>query len=176
METKWFAVHTYTGYENKIKTTIEHMVQVDRLSDRVAQVVIPSKKYVEIKAGKKHEVMRNIMPGYILIEMVPDSEIFAMIQKIPGVSAFLGDGSTPSPLPKHEVDSLLGISDEKADRQRASIAYSVGEQVKVIEGPFANFIGTIEQVDGEKGKLKVMVSIFGRSTSVELDVLQVDKV
>lgn len=176
MEKRWYAVHTYTGYENKIKTTIEHMVQVEGLREKVAQVVIPSKKHVEIKGGKKHEVMRNIMPGYLLIEMEPDDDVFALVQKIQGVSAFLGDGDRPSPLAQSEVDAVLGINDERADRKAATVNYSVGDQVKVIDGPFANFLGSVEQVEGDKGKLKVMVSIFGRPTSVELDVLQVEGV
>ena len=174
---KWYAIHTYTGYENKIKGTIEHMAQVEGLGDKVKQVVIPSRKYVEIKGGKKQEVLRNIMPGYLLIEMEEDNqEVFSLVQKIQGVASFLGEGNTPIPLPQSEVDNLLGTCDERSDRQRVSISYRVGDQVKVIEGPFGNFVGTVELVDQEKGKLKVSVSIFGRSTSVELDVLQVESV
>jgi transcriptional antiterminator NusG len=173
---KWFAIHTYSGYENKIKQTIEHRVQLEGLRDKVSQVLVPLKKGIEIKNGKKHEVMRNIMPGYVFIEMDPDEEVFALVQKIPGVSAFLGDGNKPSPLPATEVTSLLDSIEERADRPKAVITYKVNDQVKVIEGPFGNFIGTVEQVDPEKGKLKVMVSIFGRPTSVELDVLQVEAV
>jgi transcriptional antiterminator NusG len=176
MEKKWYAIHTYSGYEKKVKTTIEHRVQVEGLRDRVNQVMIPEKKYVEIKGGKKHDVMRNIMPGYVLIEMEPDEEVIALVQKIQGVSGFLGDGGKPSALPQYEVDNLLGTIEEKGDKQKALISYRVNDQVKVIEGPFANFIGTVESVDQEKGKLKVMVSIFGRPTSVELDVLQVEAV
>lgn len=176
MDKKWFAIHTYSGYENKIKTTIEHMVQVEHLREKVAQVVIPSRKFVEIKNGKKHEVMKNIMPGYVLIEMEEDAEIFALVQKIPGVSAFLGEGDHPTPLPTSEVANVLDTMEEKSDRKLATINYRVGDQVKVIEGPFANFLGTVEQVEQDKGKLKVMVSIFGRPTSVELDVLQVENV
>lgn len=176
-EKNWFAIHTYSGYENKIKTTIEHRVQMEGLRDKVSQVLVPLKKGIEIKNGKKHEVMRNIMPGYVFIEMEPDEEVFALVQKIPGVSSFLGgEGGKPSPLPQSEVSSLLDSIEERADRPKAVITYKVNDQVKVIEGPFANFIGTVEQVDQEKGKLKVMVSIFGRPTSVELDVLQVESV
>lgn len=176
MEKKWFAIHTYSGYENKVKTTIEHRVQLEGLREKVNQVLIPQKKYVEIKNGKKHDVMRNIMPGYILIESEPDEEVFALVQKIPGVSSFLGDGGKPSPLPQNEIDNLLDTIEDRVDRQKTIISYHVTDQVKVIEGPFANFIGTVEHVDPEKGKLKVAVSIFGRPTSVELDVLQVEGV
>lgn len=177
MEKKWYAIHTYSGYENKVKTTIEHRVQVEGLSDKVEQVLIPAKKYVEIKNGKKHDVMRNIMPGYVLIEMEPDNEeVIALVQKIQGVSGFLGDGNKPSALPQNEVDNLRDTIEERSDRQKTLISYHVTDQVKVIEGPFANFIGVVEHVDQEKGKLKVAVSIFGRPTSVELDVLQVESV
>lgn len=176
MMKEWFAIHTYSGYENKVKTTIEHRVQVEGFREKVARVVIPAKKYVEIKNGKKHDVMRNIMPGYILIEMEADEEIFSLVQKIQGVSGFLGDAGKPSPLPQSEVDTVLDTIEDRMDRRKTVVAYRVGDQVKVIEGPFANFIGTVEHVDEDKGKLKVMVSIFGRPTSVELDVLQVEGV
>lgn len=176
MAKQWFAIHTYSGYENKVKTTIEHRVQVEGLRDRVGQVLIPAKRYVEIKGGKKHEVMRNIMPGYVLIEMEIDEEVIALVQKIPGVSGFLGDGAKPTALAQNEVETILDTIEERSDRHKATISYRVTDQVKVIEGPFANFIGTVEHVDQEKGKLKVAVSIFGRPTSVELDVLQVEGV
>lgn len=176
MEKRWYAIHTYSGYENKVKTTIEHRVQVEGLGGKVSQVLIPAKKYVEIKGGKKHEVMRNIMPGYVLICMEPDDEVVTLVQKIQGVSGFLGDGGKPSPLSPDEVENLLDTIEERTDRQKTLITYRVTDQVKVIEGPFANFIGTVEHVDHEKGKLKVAVSIFGRPTSVELDVLQVESV
>lgn len=173
----WFAIHTYSGYENKIKTTIEHRVQLEGLRDRVARVLVPTKKFVEIKNGKKHDVMKNLMPGYVFIEMAPDEEVFALVQKIPGVANFLGDGGKPAPLPAGEIDGLLGNMEDKPEaKARPLITYKVHDQVKVIEGPFANFIGTVQEVDAEKGHLKVMVSIFGRPTAVELDVLQVEGV
>jgi len=178
MEKNWYAIHTFSGYENRIRTQIEHRVQVEGLRDKVAQVLIPQKKAVEIKNGKKSEIMRNIMPGYVFIQMEPNDEVFSLVQKIQGVSAFLGGefGEQPTPLSQTEVDSLLDSIEERPDRPKTTISYRVNDQVKVIEGPFANFVGTVEQVDQEKGKLKVMVSIFGRPTSVELDVLQVEGV
>lgn len=178
MDKYWYAIHTFSGYENRIRTQIEHRVQVDGLRDKVAQVLIPQKKAIEIKNGKKTEVMRNIMPGYVFIQMEPDDEVFSLVQKIQGVSAFLGGeyGEQPSPLSQAEVDGLLDSIEERPDRPKTVISYRVNDQVKVIEGPFGNFVGTVEQVDQEKGKLKVMVSIFGRPTSVELDVLQVEAV
>lgn len=178
MEMNWYAIHTFSGYENRIKTQIEHRVQLEGLRDKVGQVLIPQKKTIEIKNGKKTEVMRNIMPGYVFIQMEENADIFSLVQKIQGVSAFLGGefGSMPTPLSQAEVDDLLGSIEERPDKPKTVISYRVNDQVKVIEGPFANFVGTVEQVDSEKGKLKVMVSIFGRPTSVELDVLQVESV
>lgn len=178
MDKNWYAIHTFSGYENRVKTQIEHRVQLEGFRDKVAQVLIPQKKAIEIKNGKKTEVMRNIMPGYVFIEMEADDEIFSLVQKIQGVSAFLGAefGSQPTALTQAEVDGLLDSIEERPDKPKTVISYRVNDQVKVIEGPFANFVGTVEQVDQEKGKLKVMVSIFGRPTSVELDVLQVEGV
>lgn len=178
MEKHWYAIHTFSGYENRIRTQIEHRVQVEGFRDKVAQVLIPQKQTTEIKNGKKTQVMRNIMPGYVFIEMEPDDEVFSLVQKIHGVSSFLGAeyGEQPAPLSKAEVESLMDSIEERPDRPKTIISYNVNDQVKVVEGPFANFIGTVEQVDQEKGKLKVMVSIFGRPTSVELDVLQVESV
>lgn len=178
MDKNWYAIHTFSGYENRVKTQIEHRVQLEGLRDKIEQVLIPQKKAIEIKNGKKHEIMRNIMPGYVFIEMEPNDDVFALVQKIQGVSSFLGAefGSQPSSLSKAEVDGLLDSIEERPDRPKTVISYRVNDQVKVIEGPFANFVGTVEQVDQEKGKLKVMVSIFGRPTSVELDVLQVEGV
>lgn len=176
MEKQWYAIHTYSGYENRVKTTIEHRAQLEGLREKVGQVMVPQKKFVEIKGGKKHDVMRNIMPGYVFLQAEDNEDVFAMVQKIPGVSSFLGDAGKPTPLPQSEVDSLLGNIEEKQDRPRTVITHKVNDQVKVIEGPFANFIGTVQEVDQEKGHLKVLVSIFGRPTSVELDVLQVEAV
>src|SRR5690606_17508349 len=176
MEKNWYAIHTFSGYENRVKTQIEHRVQLEGLRDKVDQVLIPQKKAIEIKNGKKHEVMRNIMPCYVFIHMEQNDDVFALVQKIQGVSSFLGGefGSPPTALSQSEVDELLGSIEERPDKPKAVITYRVNDQVKVIEGPFANFVGTVEQVDQEKSKLKVMVSIFGRPTSVELDVLQVE--
>lgn len=175
MEKQWFAIHTYSSFEKRVKQTIEHRMQLEGLSSKVAEVRIPEKKTVEIRNGKKMEVMRNLMPGYVFIHMEPNDDVFAIIQKINGVSSFLGDESgKPSALPQSEVDAVMESIEERPDKPKTVINYQVNDQVKVIEGPFANFVGTVEQVDQEKGKLKVMVSIFGRPTSVELDVLQVE--
>lgn len=175
-QTQWYAVHTYSSFENKVRTTIERLVQLEGLGDSVRQVVIPLEPVIEIKSGKKHTVMRNLMPGYLLIEMEARDDIFDMIRNVKGVSGFVGGGAKPAPLSQGEVDNILSMMASKADKPKPEISYAEGDQVKVTEGPFTNFIGTVEHVDEEKHRLSVMVSIFGRPTPVELDVLQVEPV
>ncbi|MCL5270000.1 MAG: transcription termination/antitermination protein NusG [bacterium] len=173
---QWYAVHTYSGFENKVKQSIERKVAMEGLKDRVTRVIIPLEPVIEIKSGKKHTTMRNMMPGYILVEIEPSDEIFNMIEEIKGVSGFVGDGHKPASLSQSEVDNILNLLESKADKPKPEITYRQGDQVKVIEGPFANFNGTVDHVDEEKNKLSVMVSIFGRPTPVELDILQVEPV
>ena len=173
-ERQWYAVHTYSGFENKVKMTIERLAKLEGLDDKVHRVVIPLEPVIEIKNGKKHTTMRNFMPGYLLVEIEASDAVFNMIREVKGVSGFVGSGSKPAPLSQSEVDNILGLLETKADKPKTEIIYNKGDQVKVIEGPFANFIGTIDHIDYEKHKLSVMVSIFGRPTPVELDVLQVE--
>lgn len=173
-EHRWYAVHTYSSFENKVKTTIEKKVEIEGVNDRVSSVLIPLEPVIEIKNGKKHTVMRNLMPGYILVQMENDDVLFNMVREVKGVSGFLGSGDKPMPLSEEEIQRILNLMDDSADKPKPEIEYSKGDQVKVTEGPFANFIGTIDHVDEEKHKLSVMVSIFGRPTPVELDVLQVE--
>lgn len=174
MAKAWFAVHTYSGFEQKVKANIEHLAAVEGFRDEVAEVIIPQETFVEVKNGKKRTVSRNLMPGYVLVHIEPDDKVFEMVKKINGVSRFVGDGDIPIPLTQSEVDNLLQVSEEKAEKPKAEIHFGKGEQVKVIEGPFTNFVGSVEDIDVEKARLKVMVSIFGRPTSVELSVLQVE--
>src|SRR5688572_28433397 len=134
MDKQWFAIHTYSGYENRVKQTIEHRAQLEGLREKVGQVLVPAKKFVEIKGGKKYDVMKNIMPGYVFVQAEPDEEVFAMVQKIQGVSAFLGDAGKPTALAQTEVDSLIGTIEERPDRPRTVITHRVNDQVKVIEG------------------------------------------
>jgi len=176
MSRNWYAVHTYSGFENKVKTNLEHRAAMEGFRDLLHQVVIPVEHYVQIKDGKKKTITRNLMPGYVLVEIEEQDEVFDLVKKISGVTGFVGDGEKASPLGESEVKRLLNISEEKAEKPKPEIQFSVGAQVKVIEGPFANFMGTVDDVDAEKSKLKVMVSIFGRPTAVELDVLQVEPV
>lgn len=174
MAKQWYAVHTYSGFEHKVKTNIEHLAALEGYRDDVAEVIIPQETFVEVKGGKKKIISRNLMPGYILVHIESSEKVFDLVKKVNGVSGFVGDGNKPIALSQAEVDNLIHISEEKVEKPKPEIRFRKGEQVKVIEGPFANFIGTVDDIDVEKSKLKVMVSIFGRPTAVELNVLQVE--
>lgn len=172
----WFAVHTYSSYENKVKQMIEHRATLEGMRDVIQEVVIPTEKVVEIKGGKKRTIERTLMPGYIIVQMQPTEDAFNLVRSVKGVSSFVGDGNSPAPLGDDEVSNLIDIMEDKHEKPKAQIDFQQGDQVKVIEGPFSTFVGNVEEIDEEKGKLKVMVSIFGRLTPVELDVLQVEGV
>lgn len=173
---QWYAVHTYSSYENKVKQLIEHKATLEGLRDRIRSVVIPTERVVEIKSGQKRTIQRTLMPGYIIVQMDSSEDAFNLIRNIKGVSGFVGDGRAPIPLGKEEVSNLLNIMEDKHEKPKPKVLFQKGDQVKVIEGPFGNFIGQVEHIDEERGKLNVMVSIFGRLTPVELDVLQVEGV
>ncbi len=173
---RWYALHTYSSYENKVKQLIEHKATLEGLRDRIMSVVIPTERVVEIKSGQKRTIQRTLMPGYIIVRMDGSEDAFNLIRNIKGVSGFVGDGRAPIPLEKDEVANLLSIMEDKHEKPKPKVLFQKGDQVKVIEGPFGNFIGQVENIDEERGKLNVMVSIFGRLTPVELDVLQVEGV
>ena len=186
MATGWYVLHTYSGYENKIEKTIRMMTEMGELDKEVVRdVKVPSEEVVEVRDGKKRTQTRKFLPGYILIEMdLPNEEqqwklTCSRIKKITGVTGFVGTPANkkPSPLSGDEARSILQKSGEmKGERPvRARQTFTPGEQVKIIDGPFESFTGTIEDVNQEKNKLKVMVGIFGRNTPVEVDLLQVEK-
>jgi len=170
----WYAIHTYSGYEGRVKRDIEHRASIESLREPLGQVIIPEEKIIEVKDGKKRQSTRNFMPGYVLIEMEPVEDLFNLIRKITGVSGFVGTGDQPVALSGDEVKNIQDLIEDKRERPKPEIKFHKGDQVKVIEGPFANFIGTVEEIDPEKSRVRVMVSIFGRTTPVELDVLQVE--
>ncbi|TXT48872.1 MAG: transcriptional antiterminator NusG [Spirochaetes bacterium] len=185
MARAWYILHVYAGYENKIEKTIHMMVDTGELSREIlTDVKVPTEEVTDVKDGKKKTVTRKILPGYILVEMdLPDNGWKATcsnIRKITGVTGFVGANASnkPQPIPNEEVKRILQRSGElKGERQvRMKQSYAQGEQVKIIEGPFESFSGTIEEVNPEKNRLKVMVGIFGRSTPVEVDMAQVEKI
>lgn len=177
-ETKWFSLRVISGKEKKIKERIELEIQRSKWSDFVLQVIVPSEKVYKIRGGKKVVMERNILPGYILIEAIPEKlsgEVITTIGNIPNVIHFLGKNN-PIPMLKSEANRMLGKVDESQDIVEAMIEpYLVGETIKIIDGPFNDFVGDIKEVNEEKKKLKVIVKIFGRGTEVELNFMQVEK-
>ena len=175
MVKKWYVLHTQTGYEDKVKANLDNRLQGSALRENVSQIMIPTEKVSEIKDGKKRISLRKFFPGYILIEMELTDEIWYFVKNTPGVSGFIGSGSKPIALSETEVQNILKQAEEKKEKAIPRVIFEPGEGVRVIEGPFTNFNGTVDEVNPNKGKLKVMVSIFGRFTPVELEYWQVER-
>lgn len=172
----WYVVHTQTGIEEKVKVSLEKKIQTEGLGELISSVVIPTEQVSEVRAGKKKITQRKFFPGYILVEMELSEQTYLFVKNSPGVTGFIGLGRKPVPLPQDEVDNILKRTKETAAKPSPKVVFEKGEQVRVNEGPFLNFNGTIEEVYPEKGKVKVSVSIFGRATPVELEYWQVEKV
>ncbi|MEX2027991.1 MAG: transcription termination/antitermination protein NusG [Candidatus Curtissbacteria bacterium] len=170
---RWYVVHTYSGHEAKVAATLKQRVESQKLQDKVLDILVPTQEKIEIKEGKKNKIKEKIFPGYLLIRMVLDDNTWLVVRTTPGITSFLGMGNKPTPLPDEEVATIQRFMSMEAPKFKA--AFSVSEAVKIVDGPFSEFLGTISEIDEEKGKLKVLVSIFGRETPVELDFLQVAK-
>jgi transcriptional antiterminator NusG len=175
MANQWFVIHTYSGYEDRVKTNLEKAVINLSLQERISQILVPTEDVVEIKSNKKRFRKRKFYPGYVFIEMTIDNETYWLVRNTAGVTGFLG-GIKPVPMPEEEVKNLMEtINPASGSRPKPAISFEKEENVRIIEGPFKHFIGIVEEINEEKGKLKVMVTIFGRPTPVELDFLQVEK-
>lgn len=174
MGKNWYVVHTYSGFEEKVKRAIEKRLDERGLKDKISRILIPTEKVIEVRGGKRKESDRKFYPGYILVEMEMDNEIWHFIRRTPRVTGFVG-GSTPVALSEEEV-ALVLQQVEKGLVSRVETQFSKGEGVRIIDGPFSNFVGSVDYVDVERGRLCVMVSIFGRQTPVELSFSQVEKV
>jgi len=172
----WYVIHTQTGHEDRVKTTLESRAQQFSLKEKITQVLIPTEKVSEIKAGKKKITTRKFFPGYVLVEMELNDDTWYLVKNTPGVSGFIGSGKKPLPLKDSEVASIIKQAEEKKEKPTPKVIFEKGESVRVKEGPFINFNGAIEEVNPNKGKLKVMVAIFGRTTPVELEYWQVEKI
>ena len=170
----WYVVHTLSGHENKVKLYIEAQVPVSGMSENIGQIVVPTEDTVEMKDGKKKTSKRKFLPSYVLIEMDMNSDTQYFINNVPGVTSFVGPGRKPERLKKYEVDRILGQIDSGKSREVPVMKFNAGDKVKVIDGPFSDFTGTVEETIPIKSKVKVTVSIFGRPTPVELDVLQIE--
>ena len=172
---KWYVIHTYSGYENKVKTNLEHRIDSMGVRDKIFQVVIPTEQEIEIKDGQRRTVQRKVFPGYVLVEMIMADEPWYVVRNTPGVTGFVGMGTRPTPLEEAEVKRILKQMKMETAPQ-VKVTFSRGERVKVIDGPFTDFIGVVDDINAEKGKVRVMVSFFGRETPVELDFLQVSRI
>ncbi len=172
----WYVVHTQTGLEDKVKTALDNKIQLEGLQDLISGVVIPTEQISEIRSGKKKISQRKFFPGYLLVEMELNEATYFQIKSTPGVTGFIGPGRKPMPLSQTEVDNILKKTQDTQVKPSLKIVFEKGEQVKVSDGPFINFNGTIEEIHPERGKLKVSVSIFGRATPVELEYWQVEKI
>jgi transcriptional antiterminator NusG len=170
----WYIIHTYSGYENKVKKNLEHRILTLDMSDHIFRVEVPTVEEIEIKGGQRHPVQRKIFPGYVLVEMVMDERSWHVVRNTPGVTGFVGIGNKPTPLPQDEADGILKQM-QTAAPTKFKVTLQPGQAVKIIDGPFADFEGIVETINQEKGKVRVRVSFFGRETPVELDFLQVEK-
>ncbi len=174
-EKKWYGVHVYSGYENKVKLNLEERIRSLGVEEFFGEVLIPSETVVELKNGERKTSTRKFFPGYILIHVELNDETWHVVKDTPKVTGFVGGGTTPPPIPDDEVAKITTRMEEGVERPKPKVEFEVGETVRVVDGPFLNFTGIVEDVKPEKAKLKVMVSIFGRVTPVELEFIQVEK-
>jgi transcription termination/antitermination protein NusG len=175
---RWYVVHTYAGYENKVKSNLESRISSMNMEDRIFEVVIPLEDVVELKNGKRQVVSRKVFPGYLMVRMDLDDDSWYVVRNTPGVTGFVGLGARPTPLSRREVENILAVKAEGAGapkKTKPRLEYEVGESVRVREGPFADFSGTIAEINEDQLRLKVLVNIFGRETPVEFEFAQVAK-
>jgi len=170
----WFVVNTYSGYENKVKENLLHRIASMEAEDQIYEVVVPTEIVEEVRHGERRRVEKKMFQGYVLVRMAMNDDAWYVVRNTPGVVAFVGAGNRPTPLPQSEVDSIF--KQMKGEVPRAQVSLKIGETVKIIDGPFSEFLGSIDEVNQERGRVRVMVSFFGRDTPVELDFLQVERV
>ena len=170
---RWYVIHTYSGYENKVKTNLEHRISSMDMGDKIFQVLVPTEEEIEIKNGKRHPVEKKVFPGYVLVEMIMGDDSWYVVRNTPGVTSFVGSGNKPTPLTDGEVRAIL--RQIKLDAPKYKVAFTKGEAVRITDGPFTDLHGVVDDVNPERNKVKVLVSIFGRETPVDLDFLQIEK-
>jgi len=176
MAKRWYIVHAYSNFEKKVAESIREKAEQKGLSDLFEEILVPMEKVVEVRRGRKVDAERKFFPGYVLVKMDMTNEAFHLIKDTPKVTGFLGADQKPMPIPEKEAMRIINQVQEGVERPKPSVSFEVGEQVRVSDGPFASFSGLVEEVDDERARLKVAVSIFGRATPVELEFAQVDKV
>jgi transcriptional antiterminator NusG len=169
----WYVVHCYSGYENKVRHNLEQRIETMGMKDKIFDIVVPTEEEIEVKEGKRRTVERRVFPGYILVNMILSEESWYVVRNTPGVTGFVGMGNQPTPLRPEEVTQI--IKRMEAEAPRIKVTFKPGERVRIIDGPFNDFRGTVSEIDMERAKVRVMVNFFGRETPVELDFLQVEK-
>jgi transcriptional antiterminator NusG len=169
----WYVVHCYSGYENKVRHNLEQRIETMGMKDKIFDVVVPTEEEIEVKEGKRRTIERRVFPGYILVNMILSEESWYVVRNTPGVTGFVGMGNTPTPLRPEEVAQI--IKRMEAEAPRIKVTFKSGERVRIVDGPFNDFRGTVSEIDMERAKVRVMVNFFGRETPVELDFLQVEK-
>jgi transcriptional antiterminator NusG len=169
----WYVVHCYSGYENKVRHNLEQRIETMGMKDKIFDIVVPTEEEIEVKEGKRRTVERRVFPGYILVNMILSEESWYVVRNTPGVTGFVGMGNTPTPLRPEEVSQI--IKRMEAEAPRIKVTFKSGERVRIVDGPFNDFRGTVSEIDMERAKVRVMVNFFGRETPVELDFLQVEK-
>ena len=172
----WYAIHTYSGYENKVKNHLEKRIASLDMRNKIFRIIVPMEEEVEIKQGQRRTVQRKTYPGYVLVEMVMSDEAWYVVRNTPGVTSFVGSGTKPVPLHEDEMRSILKQATKETEKPKAKVNFSKGQSVRVVDGPFTEFIGTVSDINVDKNKVTVLVSFFGRETPVVLDFLQVEKI
>jgi transcriptional antiterminator NusG len=175
MSKQWYIIHTYSGFEKKVRESLESRVAAFGLQEKIGKIMIPTEEVMEVRGGKKVVSPRMFYPGYVLVEMEMDDYTWHVVRSTPRVTGFVGTGQTPTPLSEEEVDNILHRMTTSADKPKPKLSFERNEQVRIVDGPFANFTGVVEDVNADRSTLKVSVTIFGRSTPVELDFGQVEK-
>ena len=170
---EWFVIHTYSGYEERVKKNLEQRIKFMDSENEILEVVVPAQEEIEVRSGQRHTVTKKILPGYVLVQMKLDEHSWSMVRNTPGVTGFVGSGNIPTPLQENEVGDIL--KQMSAEVPKVKVGFRKGQSVRVIDGPFIDFVGVVDEINMEKGKVRVFLSLFGQETPVELDLLQIDK-
>jgi transcriptional antiterminator NusG len=171
--TEWYVIHSYSGYENKVQKNLEHRIDSMSMHDQIFQIVVPTEEEVELRDGQRRTIERRVFPGYILVEMLLNEDSWYVVRNTPGVTGFVGSGNNPTPLRQEEVDNILKRMD--AEAPKIKVSFKVGQKVRIVEGPFEDFMGTVDEIDFDRTRVRVLVNFFGRETPIELDFLQVER-
>jgi transcriptional antiterminator NusG len=170
---KWYVIHTYSGHEERVKKNLEQRIKFMDAGSEIAKVEIPTEQEIEVRGGRRRTVTRKILPGYVLVQMNMDEHSWSVVRNTPGVTGFVGSGNTPTPLQENEVGEIL--KQMSAETPKVKVGFRKGQSIRVTDGPFIDFVGVVDEINMEKGKVKVLLSLFGQETPVELDFLQIDK-